>query len=363
MNRILFLTPNLCSGGAERQLVTVACLLKKQGHDVAVYCYDKADFYEYLLKEAGVPIIWDLTPCNYFKRIWNVRQHIRKGRYDAVISYMRTPNILNVIASIGGKNWKVITGERSAKDYYFRTRTGKIYGWLLKFADCIVCNSNNAKKMWLSRFPSYNNKLYVIYNIVKLGLINTDYTPKKDGRLHILVAATYQYLKNPIGLAKAIIEMSAEERRTICVDWYGRQEIAKGDKKAFDEVRTIIEVNRLSDVFILHGDTIDIANLMYQADVVMLLSKLEGLPNVICEAMSMGKPIIMTRVSDYNMLVDQDNGLLCDWDNPVSIKDCIIKMSNLETGQLIKMGEISKKKAKALFSEEIILKAWENLLI
>jgi glycosyltransferase involved in cell wall biosynthesis len=38
---------------------------------------------------------------------------------------------------------------------------------------------------------------------------------------------------------------------------------------------------------------------MYESDVVALVSKLEGLPNTVCEGMALGKPIIMTRVFRY----------------------------------------------------------------
>lgn len=97
---------------------------------------------------------------------------------------------------------------------------------------------------------------------------------------------------------------------------------------------------------------------MNQADIIGLFSELEGLPNAICEGMMLGKPIIMTHVSDFELLVDENNGFLCDWDNPLSIRDTLRKTINLTNEDLIRMGKNSKEKAEKLFPEEVIINQW-----
>ena len=101
---------------------------------------------------------------------------------------------------------------------------------------------------------------------------------------------------------------------------------------------------------------------MNEADIVGLFSKLEGLPNAICEAMMIGKPIIMSKVSDYINLVDEENGFLCDWDNPNSIKIALEQAIFLNDKELIKMGLKSKIKADKLFSSEVIVNQWISFL-
>ncbi|MBQ8769591.1 MAG: glycosyltransferase [Bacteroides sp.] len=362
MKRILFLAANLCSGGAERQMVTVACLLKERGHDVTVYCYDSADFYADILRQADIPIVWDLTPKNYFKRIIKVRRFIRKGHFDAVISFLETCNLLNDIAAIGGKRWKVITGERSAKEAFFQSRRGIIFSWFQRYTDCIVCNSQNATKLWEKYYPCFSDKLFVVYNCVTLGKIDTNYEPIRDGRVHFLVAATYQYLKNPLGLAEALSLMTEEEKNRLVVDWYGRKEIAVGDDRAYKDFQKMVDNYNLSSILRLHDDTKDIANVMNCSDVVMLLSKFEGLPNVICEAMTIGKPILMSKVSDYRVLVDEGNGELCEWQDVNAIKNAIIRMSRKTVADLSAMANDSRKKAEKLFSKEEVALRWEKVI-
>ena len=363
MRKVLFLTPNLCSGGAERQMVTVACLLKERGHDVTVYCYDSADFYADILRKANIPIVWDLTPNSYLKRIIKVRRFIRNGHFDAVISFLETCNLLNDIAAIGGRTWKVITGERSAKETFFQSRRGKIFSWFQRYTDSIVCNSENATKLWKKYYPVYSKKLCVIYNCVTLGDIHSEYLPLKDGKAHFLIAATYQYLKNAEGLIEALNLMSSEEKSKIKIDWYGRIHMGFGDDtRAYDDAKKLLEKYKLAKVLELHDDTKDIADLMHQSDVVMLLSKYEGLPNAICEAMTIGKPIVMTKVSDYNVLVDASNGALCKCDDYSSIKQAINSIANLSIEELLKMGNESKVKASKLFSKVHVATEWESVI-
>ena len=358
MKKILFLAMSLGSGGAERQMVTIARLLKEQGYDITFLCYAKEDFYAHLLEKDNIPIVW-MIENNYLKRIIKVRNHIRKGNYDVVISFLHTPNFLNNFSAIGGKSWKVITGERSAKESTFNSRKGKVFAWFQKYSDVIVCNSNNAREMWIKNYPQYKNKLTTIYNTVTLPEITTEYIPRKDGKTHIIVAASYQYLKNPIGLIKALALLNNEEREKIRVDWYGK---IKFEGSIYQQCADLIKESDLNDVIIMNDHVQDITNKMNESDVVALLSCVEGLPNTICEGMMLGKPIIMTKVSDYNILVDNSNGVLCDWNNIESIKTSIINVVNFDNDNLIKMGVNSKEKSTKLFTQEKIINKWSNLI-
>lgn len=361
--RVLFISPNLGrgGGGAERQIVTVACLLKEAGCEVEFLCYAEGDFYARILEERRVPIHWRVL-SNPLRRMLVVRRFIHRGRYDAVVSFLETPNFLNNFAAVGGKRWKVITGERSAQKRTFFSKKGRVFCWFQRYADYIVCNSENARQMWERYQLKYVSKLKVIYNSVTLRPVTSEYVPRRDGKLHVVVAASYQYLKNTIGLIKALALLSEEERGKIRVDWYGKREIAAVGTKVYDECLVEIDKCGLQNVISLHEDTMAIHNRMNEADVVALFSKYEGLPNAICEGMTLGKPIIMTRVSDYNVLVDETNGVLCDWDKPETIKEAFVEMMNLREEKLLTMGECSRRKAEELFRRDKILQVWERLI-
>lgn len=100
---------------------------------------------------------------------------------------------------------------------------------------------------------------------------------------------------------------------------------------------------------------------MSESDVVGLFSRVEGLPNTICEAMAIGRPIIMSEVSDYNVLVS-NNGFLCNPNSVESIKNALANIISLSSNELLKMGNASKDIADKLFSEEVVGSAWMELI-
>ena len=72
----------------------------------------------------------------------------------------------------------------------------------------------------------------------------------------------------------------------------------------------------------------------------------EGLPNVICEAMLFGCPVIASDVSDNSVILGKNNerGILCDPHSPMSIYDAIERlehMSNTARLRMIKSARIS----------------------
>lgn len=361
--RVLFLIDNLGSGGAQRQIVTISGLLKAKGYDVTVLVYALGDFFEPKLAELGIPLIKCIKK-NYVSRVFSIWGEIRRGKYDVVISFLDTPNFINNVSSLLGRGkWKVITSERSNKEDFMRSKKGRVFGWFQRFSDAIVCNSENAQNMWRKHYPQYNKKLHCIYNAISVEKPNVPYIPRRDGKTHIIVAASYQYLKNPIGLVKAVSLLPTEDRDRIRVDWYGKKYVNDIDKDfAYKESQALVDNLGLSEIVYLHDPTGELNNKIVEADFVGLFSKLEGLPNTICEGMTLGKPIIMTKVSDYVTLVDEDNGFLCDWDNIDSIKRGLLQAINVSNGEIEEMGNHSYERSLKLFSSSIVTAMWEQII-
>lgn len=359
--KLLFLIDSLGSGGAQRQMVTIAPLLKQQGMDVEILCYYQDTFFIEQLNIADIKTHWVIAN-NPIIRILKVRSFIRKRNYEAVISFLNTPDLLNCLAAVGGHTWKVITSERSAKEQTFSTYRGKIIGWMKRYSDAIVCNSENAKQMWLKHYPQYKNKLRVIYNLVTLPPITSTYSPRRDGKTHIVIAASYQYLKNPINMVEAVNLLEDEEKNKLVLDWYGAKRVSQGGTQTYDETENLINKYNLRGVIHLNDPVSNISEKMNAADIIGLFSQLEGLPNTICEGMFLSKPIIMSRVSDYKILVDENNGVLCDWNNVFTIKKALSTLLCLSDEQLITMGEYSKKKSQLLFEKNTIINQWESLI-
>lgn len=360
MKKILFVAAGLGAGGAERQITTVACLMKQAGYDVAVYCWNNEDFFDKVLKDNNIKI--HRIIAGGVKRLLNVRKFIRNGNFDAVISFLPTPNFCNEFAAIGGKHWKVVTGERSSKVHKPSSVKEYIYHFAEFFADIKVCNSWNSCAKWKEIVPGVKSKITTIYNAVIIGDTLSTYIPRVDNKLHVVVTASIYKIKNPLGLLDAIVMMNEEERNCLVIDWYGNSYAATGDDVEFQEFRKGIEYYNLKKIIRIHPATSHVVDVIKKADAVALFSMIEGLPNAICEGMMVGKPVIMTRVSDYSVLIDESNGFLCEWDKPETIKDALLNAARLTSPQLAMMGESSKEKALKLFSPSVISKKWIDVI-
>lgn len=366
MKKLLFVG-GMKPGGAEHQMVVLAILLKKEGYEVFYLCGDNSDFYQRDLELAGIPIIRitvrkiaSILKLNIPREAFLFYRIVKKGKYDTIISFLAEWNFFNCLtANFKKTRHRAITGIRNNRDEVFLLKRERFYTKFEKYTDLIVSNSDSAKNKYANYYPKLASKLTTIYNIVDLPLIVSLYFRKKDGKTNIIVPASYREVKNPIRMLEAVALMPSDDRHNLRIAWYGN---IKGGKEIYDKMVDCINQHHLNDVVFLYDATTDIANRINEADMVGLFSSSEGLPNSICEGMMLAKPVIMTRVSDYNVLVDQSNGILCEWDNVQSIRDALVTASHLSKESLISMGRCSKIKAISLFSKNKVLEQWKGIL-
>lgn len=358
--RVVIFIDSLGSGGAQRQVVNVAIALKKKGYDVKVLVYLDKPFYKHLLDEANIPVI--LSEGSKLFRLFRLRRAIKKLKPDTVIGFMEAPCFIACVSKIGRKKWKLITTERSAKESTFNSRRNKLFNKFEKYSDAKIGNSYNAINMWKNHFPQFADRYSVIYNQVTIPdvFLEVSHEYRSNGKTNVVVAASYQGLKNPIALVEAVNLLDEDHKQRLHIDWYGQTNTENGTS-IFDSAKANVEKYGLSDVICFNGETKEIYKKMAESDVVGLFSTVEGLPNVICEGMTIGRPIVMSKVSDYDVLVN-GNGYICDPHSIDSIKEALVKVIETPTEELIIMGETSKQMAKSLFSAEVIEKQWIDVI-
>ena len=169
MKKILFISPSLGSGGAERQMTTMACILKEMGYIVEFLCFLQDDFYEHILKKSGVRVN-RIKKSNNISLMFAARKFICSNKFDVTISFLEGANFINIFSSLGNKQRKVITGMRNSDESIFYNFKNRIFCFFQRYADFIVCNSENAKQMWIKHYPQYEYKLKVIYNTINTSV-------------------------------------------------------------------------------------------------------------------------------------------------------------------------------------------------
>jgi len=363
MKNILLFIDDLGSGGAQRQIVYLAKLLKNSNNNVKLLRYGEADFFldELTLNDIEITTILSRTKIG---RLLKIRKYIRMGWQDVLISFLETPNFIANISSIGGKKWKVITSERNAIETSFHGIKNKIYKKVEKYSDKIVCNSYNAKSLWIKYYPRFENKLYVIYNcVLDLSELTTQsYDIRQNGKTNMIVLGSFKSAKNPLGLLSALNLLTNEEKEKISIDWYGEKFAYDDNSLLYENVTEKINEYNLTNVIHLKNPSKQVYNKIIQYDVLGLFSEYEGFPNAVCEAMILSKPIIMTHVSDYNVLINDQNGILCEWNKPDTIACAIRKIISKSNSDLLEMGKESRFIALKYMDCNVFIDNWLKVI-
>ena len=118
----------------------------------------------------------------------------------------------------------------------------------------------------------------------------------------------------------------------------------------------------LSDRFFLNPATHDILKKYKKSSVFILPSVYEGFPNVACEALSCGLPILISNVSDNRFFVDKENGYLFNPNKSNDIAKKIILFCNLKNKERIAMSNNSRKKAILFFNKNKFLNDYLKII-
>lgn len=359
MKSILCLIDNLGQGGAERQMVGLSVLLKRKGYNVDLVVYHKEDFYVSTAREGGVePIVLDVKNSKWSK-LRGVRAWIKKkGGYDCVIGYKEGANSIGCLLKALGMKFKLMVSDRITTQML--TRSNRIRFFLYRFADYIVPNSYSERTFIASHYPHYDGKIIPITNFTDTNFF-TPVERLKSDKLRILTAARISCQKNIINYIRAISKLNKQGVKNVVYDWYGRVE--NGETEYENQCISLVKELGLSEVVHFYPATNKIVSEYQNCDIFCLPSSFEGFPNVVCEAMSCGKPIACSRVCDNPRIVnEEENGVFF---NPDSIDDIANKleyMIKMDADKLSQWGERSRELAVERFSEEAFVNKYIKLI-
>jgi len=357
MSRILCLIENLGSGGAERQLTGLAVMLKQQGFDVEVWYYVKNEFYLPYLQENGVIGRYMPEAKSAKKRFFALRKHIKDYHPDTIISYSSSPSMIACVLKRFGAKFRLVVSERNTTQKL--TRSEKLRFFCYHWADVLVPNSHSQAKFIDDHFPELSSKMKVITNFVETEKFKPaeEVIPSHE-ETHMVCVGRLMPQKNLLRFIEAVGKLVATGYK-LHVDWFG-QDL----KDAYSaECHKAIQERHLEQRFVFHAPSSTIQEEYQKAEVFCLPSLYEGFPNVLCEAMSCGRPVLCSRVCDNPSIVQEgENGLLFD---PLNIDDMVTTIeSYLELSQVKKneMGVKSREIAIGLFSENTFINNYLELL-
>lgn len=357
--RVLLLIDSLESGGAQRQLVGLAVLLKDKGYDVKLIYYYPFSFYKSYLDKHGIANECVKGGANKLKRLFKIYLIVRQYDPDTIISFLNGPNTLACMLKTVMMGCRLIVSERNTtQNLDFRERLKFL---LMKKADVVVTNSFSQKAFIEKHYPYLLTKVKVITNFV-----DTDYfiprpivkLNKEMSACRVVCIGRVTAQKNVLLFLDALYQLK-ERGFVFHVDWLGQT----GNKVYYAQCIKKVKTLKLEDVISFNEPTENIVQEYQNTDVFCLPSIYEGFPNVLCEAMCCGVPVLCSNVCDNPMIVrENDNGLLF---NPNDIHDIVSKFEiffNLSSEEKRHMGEKSRLFAVSDFSKNSFVEKYEQII-
>ena len=358
MKKVLCLIDGLGSGGAQRQLVGLASLLKDKGYDVLFVWYNEVDFFRGYLEEHNVRYE-QLSASSALMKAVKLTIAIKRFNPDAIVAYNYQSSQLACCLKILGLKSKIIVSERNVIPSIGRKE--KIRFFLYRWADYVVSNSQAQTDVINKHFKRLRDKTRTIRNFVDSNY----FVPASNKNIRtvnkkILVVGRIARQKNIIAFMQAV-RKALDAGACIAVDWYGR--VAVSHKEYDKEVKRVYSELKLQGNMTFHQQTHNILEKYQECDIFCLPSFREGFPNVICEAMCCGKPILCSDIADNALLVHNgENGQLFDPSSVDDILEKLILFSKKTRMELDEMGKTSRKIVLENLSEEKFVQQYIDII-
>jgi glycosyltransferase involved in cell wall biosynthesis len=363
--RILLIIDHLGSGGAQHQIVTLARGMAERGHEVSccIY-YPHLDHHKPALEAAGVRLYSLRKSSRFSLRVpLQLRRLMRKGEFQIALSYLTTPSIYNILASVGTET-KTIVSERLSLTPEQYGAPARLKFRTYRLADRIVVNSGHIAAGLMQAYPWMDDKLVVIRNGVDLERFHPGSRPvrRAGDEIELLAIGSVHARKNFAGLVEALRVLRDRFGWTPSIRWAGRPPTSSIDVHALEQAEHLIDEYGLRAHWKWLGVRRDVAELMNDAAALIHPSFFEGLPNAICEAFASGLPVLAGRVCDNPWLIgDNERGLLFDPAEPADMARAIDQFSALDEESVELMGRRARRFAESELSIEKLLDRYESL--
>ena len=369
--RILCIIDCLGSGGAQRQMTYLACGLKRRGHDVELFLThpDGNQFFRKEIDAAGIPVhgVARGRRTGFSLRVLIAMRRVMAVGFDGVIAFQMSANGYAVCARLlsRGRIRILMCGERTSA-IGASSLLRKALLWMTgALSDRVVANSHSHAR-YLRSLPGLSNRVHVVWNGYPTGAATWQPSCSQNPRRPLLLAVGRRATeKNGLRLIQALGLVRRRFGWTPRLRWAGVQQ---SDEASLEMSRSIDDTLRndasLGSEVVFLGEVSDPGELYRSSDALILPSLHEGLPNVVCEAMLAGCPVIASDVCDHPLLLGHgERGLLCDPWSPESIADAIERFRGMSQGERAKMAERASRFACANLGVDKMVQQYEELLL
>jgi len=355
--RVLLISSQKNWGGGEFWMLSAAVGLARRGHDITLVCQPGSALACRALSQGLEPetirLRGDFDPI-VIGRLYRL---LRRRQIQMVCGNMGKEIRL---AGIAAKLAKVPLIRRRGSDMRYPNK------WRHRLVDrllvrLIVVNSLATRNTLLQGNPWLPaNKLRLIYNGIPLASeiepVNREELLAEFGLQDppqlLAVVGLLKERKGHEVLFRALPKILAEFPRLFL--------LVVGEGTLREQLEKLVSRLHISENVRFTGFRDDVPRLMRAIDILVLPSKNEGFGYVLAEAMSVGKPVVATRISSIPEIVGEGTGLLVPPGDADALAEAILQLvRNPKLAQ--QMGRDGQRRVRELFDVERMLDEVELL--
>ena len=328
--RILFVLPYLGGGGAERVVLTLLTHLDRNKFELSLALFDKhhkgGNYIELIPEDVQV---FDLQSRQARYAIWKVARLIRNQRPDIVFTSLSHVNLLlGLIRPLLPKSIRFIAREsamasKNVREEKHSTVSQWLYRNVYNHFDSIVAQCHEMKTDLIEQHRCQPEKITVIQNPVDVEKIDhmasepvSESLRFPQDKINLLSVGRLSHQKGYDLLLPAMKNL--DERFFLTILGEGEE------KKACIQLAEKLGVDHRVK---FAGFASNPYHLMNKADVLVLSSRYEGMPNVILEANTCGTPVVAFHAPGVGpeVVVDGVTGFLVEDFDPRLLASTIEK--------------------------------------
>lgn len=361
MKQILLVYHALSSGefsyaGMEKMLVWLGNNLAEQGYDVT-FCtlYDNERCSKFSNKTKSIELGLSYHD-SFIKRNFTTfilgslkLQKVLSQGYDYVINFGDTVFFLTLLLK-RFNHYKLISSERG-DPYNSANFLERLRRRLLKYSDDIVFQTTGARDFFSEQI---RNKSTVIANPIEIPSAKVWSLENASKRIAFVGRIDFwqKRLDILVHAFKIVHEKYPDYFLDIC-----------GSGSEIGKLKELIDELELGSSVMLYGAVKNVYEVLLNAEMFVLTSDFEGIPNALLEAMSIGMPVISTDCTPGGaalLIGNDENGLLVNRGDIEGISNAIIKF--IENKEYACEKAINARHSMNRFSPAIIIEKWNNVL-
>lgn len=354
--KILFVSGNMCNGGAQRVIANVSNSLAEKGYDIRLLLFSRNE-KEYPISDkvkitALGKTFEEYSQISSLSRMKLIRNYLKETKPDVAVGFLEGGYAL-FLSSFGLRMKKVSSARINPQ--HIMTAKGlraEINRRWFFSSDAVVLQTASQKEYVPEKIK---RKSVIIANPVPQYVLEGKCESYNEKCRNLIMVGRLDEQKN-YPMAFRAIQIVKKQYSDVHLDVFGKGVLD-------EELSRMLEEMELTENVSMCGWTQNTLEEYRKHDMFLMTSDMEGMPNALMEAMAVGLPCVSTdcETGPADLIEDGINGYLVPVNDHELLAEKIIKFMEMTFEERFDIAQKAHRTISEKFNIEIITAKWEKV--